>query len=215
MSAGKTADVGGGPMCSGCSGDYAGDFEDPGEPAADSGDGNRPTWTCGGPQADGNRLEGEGSFEAKADSEWNSQSASLHPSTRKTGLCWGPRCLHPSTRKTGLCWGPRCLPGSGGESAGEICEIMVSATRIVEIRVITANSEEIKGFRQTEVATAPKRSKASSTKYYQTRGSAAASPSDRVQLPCCRRVAVSGASAFQRWVRWLRKALGQSGAKNF
>jgi Tfp pilus assembly protein PilV len=95
---------------------------------------------------------------------------------------------------------------------------MVSATRIVEIRVITANSEEIKRLRHAEVAevsAGPKHAKASSSKYYQTRGSAAGSPGDCVQLPCYRRVAVSTASAFKRWVRWARKALGQSRAKNF
>jgi hypothetical protein len=105
-------------MCSGCSGDYDGEFDDDGEPAADSVSGDHLAWNCGEAQGDGNwlgRAPGH-SFEAKASSEKTSQSASLS--------------------------------GSGDESAGEFCEILVSATRIIEIRVITPNPEGIKEFRK-------------------------------------------------------------------
>jgi hypothetical protein len=175
-------------VCSGCSGDYAGDFEQPGEPADDSGDGDCPAWTCGDADADGNRpgVEGAVSFEAKANSEWNPQSASL--------------------------------PGSKHESAGEVCEILVSATRIVEIRVIAANCEEIREFRDaeaTEMPAAHQHSKALSARYYQTREGPAESASDRLQVPCYRQVAASAAGEFKRWGRWARNALRKSRAKKF
>ena len=169
-------------MCSACSGDYTGDFENSGEPAAHSGGGDHLAWTWGELEAEGNWRDAEalGSFEANSNSEWDSQLA-------------GP-------------------PGSRGESAGEIYEIKVSATRIVEIRVIRANSEEIKEFAKAEAAEMPaahKHSKTASAKYYRTRGGCAQEANDRVQAPCWRWVAVSVARQFKRCGRWARKALGK------
>jgi hypothetical protein len=174
-------------VCSACSGDYAGDFENYGEPADDSGGGQR-SWACGEPEANENRFrtEGAGGFEANANSEWEAQSASP--------------------------------PGAKDGCAGEIYEIMVSATRIVEIRVIEANSEEIKEFRDAqpaEMRAAYKHSKAESAKYYQTRGGCAQRANDRIQVPCCRWVAVYVAGQLKRCGRWARKALEDLHAKNF
>jgi hypothetical protein len=174
-------------VCSACSGDYAGDFENYGEPGADSVS-PQPSWACGGPEANERCLGAEwaGSFEANANSEWDSQLASPL--------------------------------GSKGESAGEIYEIMVSATRIVEIRVIRANCEEIKEFRGAqgaEMAAAHKHSKAASAKYYQTRGGCAQRANDRVQVPCCRWVAACVAGQFKKCGRWARKALENLRARNF
>lgn len=174
-------------MCSGCSGNYAGDFDDSFEPTADS-DGLQRAWACGEPEANENRsrTEGAGRFEADSNSEWDSRLAS------------------PA--------------GSKGESAREICEIMVSATRIVEIRVIGANVEEIQEFRDAKAAEMPaahKHSKAASAKYYQTRGGCAEGASDHVQVPCYRRVAASVAGQLKSCGRWARKALESLRAKNF
>ena len=174
-------------MCSACSGDYAGDFENYSEPE-DALGGGQPSWACGEPQANENRFrtEGAGSFEANANSEWEARSASP--------------------------------PGAKGESAGEIYEIMVSATRIVEIRVIGANSEEIKEFRDAQTGEMPatyKHSKAASAKYYQTRRGCAQRASDRVQVACCRWVVVAVAGRFKRCGRWVHKALENLRAKNF
>jgi hypothetical protein len=168
-------------VCSGCSGDYDGDFEEPGEPKADSGDGDHAAWSCGDPEAGGSwrGTEGTGGFEADWDSESNSQLASL--------------------------------PGPHHESAGDICEILVSARRIVEIRIVAANSEEIRELRD---AGTPEML-AASAKYYQTPGSVAEGASDRPQLPCCREVTVSVAREFKRWGRWARKALRKSRVRNF
>lgn len=173
-------------MCSACSGDYAGDFEDYAEPEADL-SGGQPSWTWGAPEANENhrRTEGAGSFEAGANSECDSQSAST--------------------------------PGSQGESAGETYEIMVSATQIVEIRVLRANSEEIKEFRDAlaaELRAAHRHSKAASAKYYQTRGGCGQGANDCVQVSCCRWVAGSVADQFKRCGRWACRALGRVLAKN-
>jgi hypothetical protein len=175
-------------VCSACSGDYDGDFEEPAQPEADSGDGDHAAWTCGDPEAGGNWLgtEGAGSFESALDSESNSHPASL----------------------------PRSKP----ENTGDICEILVSATRIVEIRIVTANSEGIRELRDAgtpETLAASKHAKAASAKYYKTRGSVAEGASDRPQLPCCREVTVSVAREFKRWGRWARKALRKSRVRNF
>ena len=166
-------------MCSGCSGDYAGDFEDSGELGADSGGSDCPLGTGGQREPQENRPSTEGArrFEDSADSECDSRWASL--------------------------------PGESGGSAGEICEIMVSATRIVEMRVITANCrerEESSDAGAAETSGANKHSKAESAKYYQTRGGDPGRPSDRAQVPRCRWVAASAAGAFRRWGRWVRKA---------
>lgn len=173
-------------MCSGCSGDYAGDFEDPDEVPDDSGGGRR-AWGRGEPEADEDRLrtQGASSFEARPNAELDSQLASS--------------------------------PGSKDESAGEIYEIMVSATRIVEIRIIRANSGEIKEFRDAKAAEVPaghKHSQASSAKYYRTRGGCTEGASDGVEMSCCRQVAVTAAGQFKRWGRWARKAMAKLRPKN-
>lgn len=112
ISTGRTLEPAGGGVCSGCSGDYAGDFEDSGELGADSGGSDCPLGSGGQKERQENRpsTEEAGSVEDSVDSECDWRSASA--------------------------------PGESGESAGEICEIMVSATRIVEVRVITANCRE-------------------------------------------------------------------------
>jgi len=151
-------------VCSGCSGDYAGDFEDSGELGADSGGSDCPLGTGGQREPQENRPSTEGArrFEDSADSECDSRWASL--------------------------------PGESGGSAGEICEIMVSATRIVEMRVITANCrerEESSDAGAAEASGANKRSKAESAKYYQTR-SRANGPLSVGCCFCCGRVQERG-----------------------
>jgi hypothetical protein len=164
-------------VCSGCSGDYAGDWEDPGELGADSGGSDCPLGTGGKREPQGNWPNSERArhFEDSADSECDSRWASL--------------------------------PGESGQSAGEICEIMVSATRIVEIRVIKCGErKESSDAGAAETSGANQHSKAESAKYYQTRGGDPGRPSDRAQVPRCRWVAASAAGAFKRWGRWARKA---------
>lgn len=161
-------------MCSGCSGDYDGDFEDCDESPGDSSEGDPPAWICGEPEEARTGLSAgnAGSFEAEWDAEANSQSASLQRAR--------------------------------GESAGEICEIRVSATQIVEMRVIKAKCREIKELRGTEAAethAARKERRVASAKYYQTRGAGSENLSDHVQVPCTRGIAAAAAGEFRRWVR--------------
>ena len=188
ISTGRTLEPAVGGVCSGCSGDYAGDFEDSGELGADSGGSDCPLGTGGQREPQENRPSTEGArrFEDSADSECDSRWASL--------------------------------PGESGGSAGEICEIMVSAMRIVEMRVITANCrerEESSDAGAAEASGANKRSKAESAKYYQTRGGDPGRPRDHAQMARCRWVAASAAGAFKRGGRWVRKAFGILRAANF
>ena len=100
-------------MCSGCSGDYAGGFEELGEPVnkASSGDGSAGLDRS---KEDGNRLTAErvAGFEDSRSAQW---------SLPRTNLL-----------------------GSIHENGAESCEILVSATHIVEIRVFGVNSASMR-----------------------------------------------------------------------
>lgn len=140
-------------MCSGCSGDYAGDFDDSLEPA-----------------------------------DSNSEIHSQQPQQLRL----------PSPD----------LPAPSGDGGGEICEILVSAARIVEIRVIEARSEVAGKIRHTEggdTRAAGKHSTAASAKYYRTRRGAAGWTGDRVQSPDRHGVAARIARAFTTCRRWARR----------
>ena len=108
-------------MCSGCAGDYPGDFEDSDESPAGSVENGAAAWRGGGPGPVESRLSAEGaaSFEAKPNWEARSEARS-----KLAG--------HPHSKFEGA--------GEGGD--GEDCEILVSETQIVEIRVIRAHCEE-------------------------------------------------------------------------
>src|SRR6266478_5035104 len=79
ISTARTLEPAGGGVCSGCSGDYAGDWEDPGELGADSGGSDCPLGTGGQREPQENRPSTEGArrFEDSADSECDSRWASL------------------------------------------------------------------------------------------------------------------------------------------
>jgi hypothetical protein len=129
-------------MCSGCSGDYAG--------GSDSDDPDDP-------------IAGAGD---------DATSASFH-GTSDTGLGdkrLGETDLGDADFAEGTGGGPAGLevPEDGLES----CEILVSGTHIVEIRVISANSlgkDRLRNMRAAPAPNAPsKHSSAASAKYYQT-----------------------------------------------
>ena len=171
-------------MCSGCSGDYTGDFEDCGEPTVERRGGSLPrSWDETELHAKRLGRQGRGGFEADSNSQSNSQ--------------------------------PGDLRGWNGAGAEESCEILVSATRIVEIRVIEAKSAyagEIRGRREAaEVRTAGNHSTTASAKYYQTRRGKAENAGDGVQSGSCDGVAARIGRAFEscsRWARGVRKRLG-------
>jgi hypothetical protein len=172
-------------MCSGCSGDYAGEFDDSGEPTPDLNEDARLAWNCGASGEQGNQG-----------------------STRKT------RAFEGGTTK-------QYAPGEsvtwpGDQSAAEFCEILVSGTRILEIRVIESNGGEIEQLATIKTAEWPaalRHSPAGSAKYYRTR------PTDTqnggARLKGSRSGAALATGEFRRWLRWARKVLGTSPAKGF
>jgi hypothetical protein len=177
-------------VCSGCSGDYSGDFEDPGEPNDDPDNGDqkfaRAPWACGGPEGNGNTLDGRG--------------------------CEAPAC---EAGKPQLATPPAAGNGSSGE---EIYEIMVSATRIVEIRVITANSHQISELREGQPGAnvrADQRSRAASAKYYQTRCEVAEDSGDRVEARIFSGFAAYVLGTFKKWSRWASNVGGKPCFKEF
>jgi hypothetical protein len=100
-------------MCSGCSGDYAGGFEELGDPVNKASSSDGPAgWDR--PKEDGNRLSAERvrGFEDSPSAQWSSQRTHLL--------------------------------GSKRENDAESCEILVSATHIVEIRVFRVNSARVR-----------------------------------------------------------------------
>jgi hypothetical protein len=95
---------------------------------------------------------------------------------------------------------------------------MVSATRIVEIRIISANCGQInqsQAAEATDGAAAPEHSTAGSANYYQTRRGGTEVASDRAEVPHRRGVDGFIADAFKKWSRWARKAVGKSRAAHF
>ena len=172
-------------MCSGCSGDYAGDFEDCDEPTRDS-DGDQPAWHNG-------RSEGN----------------------------WNPLVMRDLERPTywqrdsRLGNSPASVDGKVGEG---IVDVLVSATRIVEIRVIPANPETFVEFPRGRTAgglAADKHSQAASAKYYQTSGGIAGAAGDRVGVPIFRRVTARVAGDFRKWIRGIRNAWGKQRSGKF
>jgi hypothetical protein len=100
-------------MCSGCSGDYAGGFEELGDPVNKGSSSDRQAgWDR--PKEDGNRLSAERvrGFEDSQSAQWSPQGTNLLGPIRENGA--------------------------------ESCEILVSATQIVEIRVFGVNSASMR-----------------------------------------------------------------------
>ena len=106
-------------MCSGCSGDYAGEFEEPGDSMSESSSNNGSAYVDR-PKGNATRLSdaGTGGFEDTLDAPWSSSHTDP--------------------------------PDSRSENGAEICEILVHATHIVEIRVFAVNSERMREFRENE-----------------------------------------------------------------
>jgi hypothetical protein len=173
-------------MCSGCSGDYAGGFEDSSEGASDCGDDDRPRGNCGEPQAQGSQRSSRDArgFEGGWNSKQDPQSATVS--------------------------------GLGNESAADFCEILVSATRIMEIRVIAANGGRISELAQNGTAKTPiagKHSRPSSAKYYQTRRTASQNSTDRVQVSFLLGIVGFVTRHFGRGAQYARIAMGNREAK--
>lgn len=172
-----------GAMCSGCGGDYEGDFEDSAEPAFDPGEGNYGAWISDRPPTNATRpvVDAAGSFEVTADPEGNSTPASC--------------------------------AGWTSETAGEIWEILVSATRIVELRVVTADvaGADIDKLPRTKVTAMPiagQQSRAALSKYYQTRTADPGGGDQRDQVRRSRWLAVDVLSGLKRLLQRARRVFG-------
>lgn len=175
-------------MCSGCSGDYAGDFEDSGEPAADWCEADGPAGNRHRPGEKRNRRTSENAqpFEASATSGGESPLAGI--------------------------------PGRKDERAEDICEILVSGTRIIEIRVIAANrceSKELVCIGAAERSAANEHSAAESAKYYQTRrGAPENSSGARVEVAFLRAMATVAMAQIRKQMRWAQQACAISRGRN-
>jgi len=161
-------------VCSGCSGDYAGDFEDSGDLTRGSGC-DHAAWGDVGPEEGCNSHVMHG-FEAQEHSTWNSGNS----------------------------------PVAADEVSGGTWEIMVSATRIVEIRVVRANPEEIYEFSEAEAARKPatnKHPQPASAKYYQTKARLAEIAGNGLPMPIFRGFAACAMAEIEKWSRRMRNAL--------
>jgi hypothetical protein len=168
-------------MCSGCSGDYAGGFEDSAEPPSER-TGDRPRRRWNEPAAYRESLGHPGGRgaddEPNAGCELNLQAASQADGVR------------PEDNGAGATW-----------------EILVSATRIVEIRIIEAKSAEISKIRRPgdgEMRAAREHSRAASAKYYRTCASTAGNTRNRAQVAYFEGIAARMVRAFKRCGRWVR-----------
>jgi hypothetical protein len=167
-------------MCSGCSGSYPSDFDDSDDLTVESGGANELEERFCEADA-GRRFRGkEGAANFEADA-----TAQLRSETGN--------------------W-----PGRDAEEGVEHCEILVSATRIIEIRIVDAKRRYIcslEGKRASEISARDNRSAGLSAKYYQTLRSAGASPGDCAQAPCYQWVSapIAKRSSFRRLAELLAK----------
>ena len=171
-------------MCSGCSGDYEGTFEfEPGtEPPHRVADDGYPA------------ADARGAFNEAA-SEFDAKGAGSFEVEEHLEL--NPR--------------PQSQRRAGGDYTSERCEIRVSATQIMEIRVITAQGGEQGEARSGRRAKAPPRGKHSrrvSAKYYRTRSPAASvSRSAGGETLWLWRMAALAARGFKTCARRARRVL--------
>lgn len=184
---GNTSDAVEADVCSGCSGDYDGEFDDAGEPDADSGDANWLAWNCGEPDEQGSQRKSKKTraFETKSPLRGDSRSAMVR--------------------------------GSEPEGTADVCEILVSGTRIIEIRMIAANDGELKELAGGGVGGKPparQHSIATGAKYYRTRRGHAGNSSCPVGGVYSRGISAFVAVEFSRWMHWARKAFARSRARN-
>ena len=174
-------------MCSGCSGDYAGEFDDASELAADSEKPNSLAGNCGESEGEESQRKPNKTraFEAESPLGGDRQSA--------------------------------VAPGTKDEKASEVCEILVSGTRIIEIRLIEGNDCELMELAAAAAGGTPpalQHSTTASAKYYQTRRADTESTSNRTGMACHRSISGFVGVEFGKWTRWARKAFARFHARD-
>jgi hypothetical protein len=116
--------------------------------------------------------------------------------------------------------GPNSESNVGSKTeGGEICDILVSGTRIIEIRTVLASSccaNELQEGRASEMAAARKHSSMTSAKHYQTREGGAKISTNRMQISGVPRVTGSAGDVCtnkaKKWFEWGRRAIGKLSA---
>jgi hypothetical protein len=163
-------------VCSGCSGAYAGGFEDSDGSANSEGD-----------------LHVESSRKRATESNW----LSADEVGRLAGTN-GRTCPHENRQ-----W---CNSAADSpDEIGQEWEVLVSAERIVEVRVVAASSceiRELRGSEGSEMLAAAKHSKPESAKYYRTQGSRIRTSSNAVQTALHHRITGWLVQEFKRLVQW-------------
>jgi hypothetical protein len=107
----------------------------------------------------------------------------------------------------------RLPAGSRYASGGDICEILVGATQIVEIRIVTAKCgqiQELPGI-EAETPAGRKHSRPGSAKYYRTRGTRAECRAGGLQASFSQGIAAPVAGKLRKWVRWAMRNVGAKG----
>jgi len=174
-------------MCSGCAGDYAGGFDDPADVGANSDHPSRPAWNW--------RDRDEQGGQRKSEKKRAFEAESPPGRDRQSSIA----------------------PGTKDEKVSEVCEILVSGTRIIEIRMIEGNDCELMELAAAEAGGTPSAgqySSAASTKYYQTPRTHTESTRNRTGMPCYRGISGFVGVELGKWTRWARKALARSRARD-
>jgi hypothetical protein len=172
-------------MCSGCSGDYGGEFDDPGEPAANAYEANSPTSAGCGPDEQRSQAKQTRGFEANLSMRADGQLATARG----------------------------CKDESAAE-AWEILVSETQIIEIRTIAASECELKEWAGAEAHEALAAGQHSIAPSAKYYQTRRQRAKKSGDRVEMASSRGIGCLLAAEFSRWMQWARKHLAISRAKN-
>jgi hypothetical protein len=178
--------MGGQFMCSGCSGEYGGEFDDSGEPAPDVDEDYRLAWNGGASREPGNQrnTRNKRAFEGETTNQYPHGESVAWPGDPTAAdfceiLVSGKRILEI-----------RVIEADGG------------------------NIQQLPTIKAAERPAALRHSTAGSAKYYRTRPTNP--ESGNVGLRGLRSPwAAIATGEFRRWLRWARKALGTSPAKGF
>ena len=172
-------------VCSGCSGEYAGGFDDPGERAADGDGANSLIGNCGEPDGQRSQPPSEKTrgFETKM-RRGNGQAIARGLSDESVADVW--EILVSGT---------------------QIVEIRMIAANDCELK-------ELRGVGACARRPARQQSTTASAKYYEARRARAKDSGDRVQTAWYRGIGGAVAAELNRWLQWARQSLAISHAKN-
>jgi hypothetical protein len=174
-------------MCSGCAGEYAGGFDDPGECAADGDGANSLTWNCGEPDQQRSQPPAEETrgFEPKVTSRGDRHAIARASSDESSSDVW--EILVTGTH---------------------IVEIRIIAANGCELK-------ELRGAGADAQPRACQQSASVSAKYYKTRWARAKNVGDLVQTVCCHWIGGVVAAELRKWLQLCAKRLGNITREEF